>query len=127
MPVHWYYRQSDILMRFPPSGIAGFEAAPKVHPSSIMSLHSTGRGGRGGQSAEDAVVGNLILKNKAEYWNKPNVHYHHGMPAGENTLNTWCARWMMNWLVEQTDEVPQLQGWLEYLSCRAGLNTMWQK
>lgn len=114
MPVHWFYRRSDILKHFPPAGITGFEAAPQVHPSSIMSLHSTGRGGRGSQSRNDAVVGNLILKDKADYWNRRNVHYHHGMPAGENTLNAWCARWMMNWIVEQDLNALSVEDWLEH-------------
>ena len=45
MPVHWYYNPADILKAFP-LGIKQFEDAPEFHPSSIMSLHSTQRGGR---------------------------------------------------------------------------------
>ena len=46
MPVHWYYNPHDIEKAFP-GGIMGFEAAPGYHPASIMSLHSTSKGGRG--------------------------------------------------------------------------------
>ena len=94
MPVHWYYNPLDIERAFP-GGIAKFEAAPDYHPSSIMSLHSTNKGGRGnhtpaGKDAE--IVGEVILKGKRQYWNQPNQHYHHQMQAGENTLNAHCAR-----------------------------------
>ncbi|CAN0595051.1 unnamed protein product, partial [Ectocarpus sp. 12 AP-2014] len=41
------------------------------------------------------VVGGLILKGRAHHWNVPNVHYHHGMGAGDNTLNAHCTRVLM--------------------------------
>lgn len=61
MPVHWYYNPGDITREFP-CGIRRFEAAPAKHPSSIMNLHSTSGGGRGGQSGN--IVGDVILKGK---------------------------------------------------------------
>lgn len=118
MPVHWFYRTSDILRYFPPHGIKKMEAAPKDHPSSIMSLHSTQGGGRsraigaasnhsGAVSSDGAakqysgqVVGDIILKGKAEYWGGQRMHYHHGLQAGDNTLNAYCARLMIRHLVE---------------------------
>ncbi|WP_218574467.1 ADP-ribosylglycohydrolase family protein [Halopseudomonas laoshanensis] len=92
MPVHWYYRVSDIDEAFP-NGIKTFEAPPTFHPSSIMSLHSTSGGGRKGASGQNqiSIVGDVILKGKAQYWDRPNVHYHQGMRAGDNTLNAHCA------------------------------------
>ena len=48
MPAHWFYDTADIERAFP-GGIKKLEAAPEFHPSSIMSLHSTRRGGRSGQ------------------------------------------------------------------------------
>lgn len=110
MPVHWYYQPIEIEMAFS-GGISGFEAAPQFHPSSIMSLHSKNQGGR--QSADKSyaatnwhssgkpatqVVGDVILKDKAQFWDTPNVHYHQGMKAGENTLNAHCARVLMRTL-----------------------------
>jgi ADP-ribosylglycohydrolase len=98
MPVHWFYRPIEIELAFP-GGIQQFEAAPEFHPSSIMSLHSKRKGGR--QSVDKSsktaieVVGDVILKDKAQFWDKPNMHYHQGMAAGENTLNAHCARLMM--------------------------------
>ena len=114
MPVHWFYRRGDIQRAFPPNGIERFEAAPALHPSSIMSLHSTSRGGRGAQRPEPSVVGDVILKGKARYWGQPNRHYHHGMPAGENTLNAWCARHMLQWTSAHGDGPMHINDWLEH-------------
>ncbi len=93
MPVHWYYNPLDILKAFP-GGIQKLEDAPGYHPSSIMSLHSTAKGGRGPQAGVSGkeIVGEVILKGKRSFWGIPNQHYHQGMKAGENTLNAHCAR-----------------------------------
>ncbi len=103
MPVHWYYRPMDIWRAFPPDGVRKLEAAPANHPSSIMSLHSTSAGGRATsqQSSAPQIVGDVILKGRAKYWNQARVHYHHGLEAGENTLNTWCAHLLINWMLER--------------------------
>lgn len=96
MPVHWFYRVIDIDKAFP-NGIRQFKAPPEFHPSSIMSLHSTSGGGRksAGGPGGQTVVGDVILKGKAQYWDRPNVHYHQGMRAGDNTLNAHCALTLM--------------------------------
>jgi ADP-ribosylglycohydrolase len=104
MPVHWYYNAMDIERAFP-GGIQRFEAAPDFHPSSIMSLHSTSSGGRhfgrrGAGDPQPQVVGDVILKGRARYWNVPNVHYHQGMGPGDNTLNAYCARVLMRSLAD---------------------------
>lgn len=115
MPVHWFYRTSDILRYFPPGGIRKMEAAPADHPSSIMSLHSTNAGGRKSASRlpsnnrqlneknaiqlEGEVVGDIILKGKRELWGGNTTHYHHGLKAGDNTLNAYCARLMIQHLI----------------------------
>ena len=100
MPVHWYYSLRDIEKAFP-GGVKQLEPAPQFHPSSIMSLHSTSSGGRRAGNAgsrQPEVVGEVILKGRQQYWNKPNTHYHQGMSAGENTLNAHCARVLMRCL-----------------------------
>lgn len=100
MPVHWFYNPLDIEKMFP-GGISRLEAAPAYHPSSIMSLHSTAKGGRGAQGAQNhqrEIVGDVILKGKRKYWGQPNQHYHQQMQAGENTLNAHCARVVMRTL-----------------------------
>ncbi len=100
MPVHWYYNRRDIFQAFP-GGISKLEAAPKFHPSSIMSLHSTSSGGRSSKSGGKLpeVVGGVILKGRRQYWDQPNIHYHHQLQAGENTLNAHCARVVLRSLV----------------------------
>lgn len=106
MPVHWYYNPMDIEKAFP-GGVQKFEAAPEFHPSSIMSLHSTRRGGRRyghNAEAEPQIVGEVILKGRDQFWNVPNVHYHHGMGAGENTLNAHCSRVLMRCLADGKGE-----------------------
>jgi len=94
MPVHWYYSRRDIERAFP-GGVKKMENAPSFHPSSIMSLHSTTHGGRHSiHSLEPKrqIVGDVILKGRGQFWGQQNIHYHHQMKAGENTLNAQCAR-----------------------------------
>lgn len=100
MPVHWFYNPVNIIKSFPPFGITKMEAAPLYHPSSIMNLHSTTSGGRKGKknTIQTEVVGDVILKGKSHLWGFGNGHYHHGMKEGENTLNAWCAKWLINTL-----------------------------
>ena len=83
MPVHWYYRPSDIVADF--GRIVDFQAPKLRHPSSIMPLSATGTGGRGGQGGD--IIGTVINHGKKHLWGVPNQHYHVGMKAGENTLN----------------------------------------
>ncbi len=109
MPVHWYYNPMDIFRQFR-GGITGLEDAPASHPSSIMSLHSTSKGGRGGHGAgrgQREIVGEVILKGRRQFWDKANVHYHHGMKAGQNTLNAHCTRAVMRMLAENGGHYDQ--------------------
>jgi len=108
MPVHWFYNVGDILRVFGNQGITGLEAAPAVHPSSIMSLHSTSAGGRARlqRTNDQEIVGDVILKGRRHLWGQSNIHYHHGMQAGDNTLNAWCARLLINHLETQPDYRP---------------------
>ena len=94
MPVHWYYNRRDIEEAFP-GGVKKMEDAPGFHPSSIMSLHSTTHGGRHSKYSSGPrrqIVGDVILKGRGQFWGQQNIHYHHQMKAGENTLNAQCAR-----------------------------------
>lgn len=110
MPVHWFYNPGDIIRQFPPHGIQGMEAAPPMHPSSIMALHSTERGGRGAQGTNPSrqVVGDVILKGRRHLWGQRNGHYHHGLPAGENTLNAWWARRLLTFTSTVEHYTPEL-------------------
>jgi ADP-ribosylglycohydrolase len=127
MPVHWYYNPMDIFRQFP-GGIKQFEAAPGFHPSSIMSLHSTKRGGRdsrGNGRAQPEIVGDVILKGKRQFWNRSNEHYHRGMTAGENTLNAHCARATIRVLANNDglyDENLFLSNYIELLTADPALH-----
>lgn len=108
MPVHWYYRVSDIHQAFP-EGMQRLYAAPAQHPSSIMSLHSKQQGGRQHNTQKLAqptvdVVGGVILKGKEPYWNQANVHYHQGMQAGQNTLNAYTVLWLLEAINSQDNQ-----------------------
>ena len=121
MPVHWFYNPADIEKAFP-GGITQFEAAPAVHPSSIMSLHSTSAGGRGSQASNQGkrqIVGDVILKGKCQFWGQPNQHCHQGMQAGENTLNAHCARVMMRALTSNSgfyDKERFLDDYIDFMT-----------
>jgi len=88
MPVHWYYDLAALQRDF--GVVRDFQAPRGFHPSSIMSLASTGGAGRGSQEGE--VVGSVILHGKKHLWGQPNRHYHEGLRSGDNTLNLLCVR-----------------------------------
>ena len=128
MPVHWFYQPLEIANAFA-GGIQRFEAAPAFHPSSIMSLHSKNTGGRQsvatatkGHAATPAptqIIGNVILKDKAQFWDKPNVHYHQGMQAGENTLNAHCARVLIRTLASSNspyDPLTFIHAYIDFMT-----------
>ena len=119
MPVHWFYNPLDIQRAFP-GGIQKMEAAPATHPSSIMKLHSTNAGGRGSQGKQSGteIVGDVILKGKRQYWGITGQHYHQGLPAGENTLNAWCARLLMQCIATNGRYKPHqfLQDYIDFMT-----------
>jgi ADP-ribosylglycohydrolase len=88
MPVHWYYDVAALQRDF--GVVRDFQPPRDFHPSSIMSLASTGGAGRGCQEGE--VVGSIILHGKKHLWGRPNRHYHDGLQSGDNTLNLLCVR-----------------------------------
>ncbi|KAG9348835.1 hypothetical protein JZ751_029152 [Albula glossodonta] len=94
MPVHWYYTVCDIKTDFG-GWITGFQPPKNRHPSSILTLSNSAGSGRSSVSLvqRPPVVGNIILHDKLKFWKFPggSVHYHQGMPAGQNTLNALCA------------------------------------
>lgn len=93
MPVHWYYSPSDIKSGYG-GWLTGFQAPEKHHPSSILTISATGGSGRSaGMGKSKPVIGDVILHDKLKYWTNRDrtVHYHQGMKAGDNTLNTVMA------------------------------------
>lgn len=115
MPVHWFYNPQDIFNAFP-GGIQKFEAAPKYHPHDFLKLPET-QGKR--------IVGDVILKDKREFWNVPHQHVHQGMHAGENTLNAQCARLVTRTLVENEghyDANRFLHSYIEFMTSDISLH-----
>ncbi len=65
-----------------------------------MNLSNTGGGGRGDDKGD--VVGSMILHGKKQFWLRGgNYHYHHGMVAGENTLDALVTRELTRSMVSQ--------------------------
>ena len=119
MPVHWFYNPGDIIRLFGKSGISKLEPAPETHPSSIMALHSTTGGGRAGKRENaQQVVGDVILKGRRHLWGRPNGHYHHGLKAGDNTLNAWWARRLINHLTEHKHYATEVwvQDYIDFMT-----------
>jgi ADP-ribosylglycohydrolase len=97
MPVHWYYNLNQLRNDF--GKITKYEAPMPRFPGSIMNLSNTGGGGRGNDSG--SIIGDVILHGKKEFWLKGGqYHYHHGMKAGENTLELYITRLIMRSIVE---------------------------
>eukprot|EP00923_Selenidium_pygospionis_P031929 GHVN01056435.1.p1 GENE.GHVN01056435.1~~GHVN01056435.1.p1 ORF type:complete len:510 (+),score=78.56 GHVN01056435.1:3172-4701(+) len=102
MPVHWYYRPSDIDKHYRnkdtgQTGITRFESPhPQQHPTSIMSLSSkVGQGRRQGDHAPMAkvsIIGDVIQRGRSKFWGPQKQHYHHMLHSGDNTLNLLCMR-----------------------------------
>lgn len=55
------------------------------------------------------MIGDVILHDKKKYWgvNGKNVHYHRGMLAGDNTLNTLCSRLLLRGITERNGYTDQ--------------------
>ena len=85
-----------------------------------MTLHSTSKGGRrrSGTGGRE-IVGEVILKGRRKFWNKAHCHYHHGMQAGENTLNAQCVRILMRALAENGGQYRKesfLNAYIDYMT-----------
>ena len=89
MPVHWYYDTYKLKSDF--GQITKYEEPKSTFPGSILNLSNTDGAGRG--SDKGNLIGEVILHGKKKYWARgKNYHYHHGMKAGENTLDSIITR-----------------------------------
>ena len=120
MPVHWYYRLSELQRDY--GVIRDYQAPKAIHPSAIMSLSSTAGAGRGAQAGN--VVGDVILKGKKQHWGPAHRHYHQGMQAGENTLNALCARLVMRSLCRKRGHDTQdfLADYVQFMTAEGSHN-----
>ena len=80
MPAHWYYDRAALRRDY---GVISSYLAPKhPHPDSILWRSSyTPLNERGD-----------ILREQAQYWGQPGMHYHPFLRPGENTLNLQLVR-----------------------------------
>ncbi|XP_053404407.1 uncharacterized protein LOC128558605 isoform X1 [Mercenaria mercenaria] len=108
MPVHWYYNPDDIKRGYG-SWLTGYVAPNKRHPSSILSLSAVDGSGRTGwHSKSKPIIGSVILHDKLKYWQGDrSTHYHQGMRAGDNTLNSVTAIQMMKTLQRVDPKVTE--------------------
>jgi len=83
MPVHWYYDRQALFRDY--GRVSDFMAPKAEHPGSIL--------WRSNYSAPSPK--GEILHDQAQYWGRPDVHYHQFLKAGENTLNLKLARLLM--------------------------------
>ncbi len=89
MPVHWYYDINQFKRDF--GKLTKYEAPKANFPNSILNLSNTDGPGRG--SDKGNLIGEVILHGKKKFWQRgKSYHYHHGMKAGENTLDTLLIR-----------------------------------
>ncbi len=89
MPVHWYYDLTQLKKDF--GKITKYEAPKESFPNSILNLSNTDGPGRG--SDQGNLIGEIILHGKKKFWMRgKSFHYHHGMKAGENTLDSLITR-----------------------------------
>ena len=89
MPVHWYYDTTKIFEEFP-NGIEDLTSPPLKHPHTFMKAPEPDPELRGKK-----LVGDIILRRTGKNWGPENRHPHYGLRAGENTLNSQCARVVM--------------------------------
>jgi len=98
MPVHWYYDTNKLKTDF--GEIKKYEAPKSTFPGSILNLSNTDGPGRGSDKGD--LIGEVILHGKKKYWARgKNYHYHHGMRAGENTLDTLITRVLYRNMIEK--------------------------
>jgi len=83
MPVHWYYDLNQLQRHF---GTVTDYQTSHYPLATIMQKSATGTGGRGPDTGE--IIGKVINHGKRKYWARnAQYHYHHGLKAGENTLD----------------------------------------
>jgi len=95
-PAHWYY--DTAAMRRDYGGDITFYVAPKpVHSGNvIMSNHWRDNK----HNVRGLVEGGHMLHGKGQVWATQLAHYHSGLEAGENTLNSLCARVVMRQMAQ---------------------------
>lgn len=104
MPVHWYYDTAALDRDY--GAFSDYVAPKNPHPDSIL--------WRSEYTPINAKAD--ILREQAQYWGQPGVHYHQFLKAGENTLNYRLAAELYMTIVGNGGYDPDV--WLErYMQC----------
>ncbi|NCN05410.1 MAG: ADP-ribosylglycohydrolase family protein [Spirochaetales bacterium] len=80
MPAHWYYNTKALKDQF--STLDSYKNPPKHHPDSILWR----------SQYPLTQEGFDILGDQRVYWGQRHVHYHQFLQAGQNTLNIYLLR-----------------------------------
>lgn len=115
MPVHWYYDINQLKKDF--GQISKYEAPKQNFQNSILNLSNTDGPGRGSYSGN--LIGEVILHGKKKFWQRgKSFHYHHGMLAGENTLDTQITRVLYRNLVKNKQFLQSdfLQDFIKFMT-----------
>jgi ADP-ribosylglycohydrolase len=115
MPVHWYYDIYQLKKDF--GTIKKYESPKDTFPGSILNLSNTDGPGRG--SDKGNLVGDFILHGKKKYWARgKSYHYHHGMKAGENTLDSLIVRVLYRNMIKNKnfDSNSFVQNFVEFMT-----------
>merc|ERR1711957_591139 len=87
MPAHWYYDTQKLKQDF--GEIKKYEAPKSEFPDSKMHVNYS-------QNDTD-IIGDVICHGKRPLWTgAKKYHYHHGLKAGENTLEALVTKVLMN-------------------------------
>ncbi|MEM9010233.1 MAG: ADP-ribosylglycohydrolase family protein [Pseudomonadota bacterium] len=138
MPVHWYYNRDTLRAEFD-GGVTGFEDARHPHPEAFMlgmgyhpDVESADRLGRPYDILHDNVgfyrtsYGAFafdLSEKEGEHGNATapapeRYHYHHGLKAGEMTVNAQIVRVLIQSVVEagRYDPVAFLEAMVAHLT-----------
>jgi ADP-ribosylglycohydrolase len=105
MPVHWYYDRAALRRDY---GLVRDYLPPhNPHSGSILwRSQYTPLNERGD-----------ILREQAQYWGQPGIHYHQFLRAGENTLNLQLAKVLLDSLIAcgDYDADDYLRRYIEFM------------
>jgi len=105
MPVHWYYDRAALHRDY---GVVRDYVAPRnPHPDSVLWRSKyTPLNARGD-----------IVREQAQYWGKPGIHYHQFLNAGTNTLNLQLAKVLIESLIARDgyDADDYLQRYIDFM------------
>ena len=120
MPAHWYYDVAALRRDF--GTLRDYQITARPPPQLD---HAAGQYRPcGARSQQGEVVGRLILHDKKHLWGQANRHYHHGLQAGDNTLNLLCGRVLLRTMgrAGRYDSAAFLREYVHFMTTRGSHN-----